>query len=228
MKINWIEVFKYLLPFILGGVIVWMLIPKAGIDPNLTKENAGLRTSMRVYERLLKVASGQGKIWEQNTKLIRDSLNSERKGIRYAGVKYRAQYLRPATLYSKAQIDSVTKAIVARYNKTHKPIVDDVFDDSFDDERVVIKTAEDGIKCDSLTTAQAAIIDRGERFQASADSTMKKQKQIINIQAQEKSDLDSLNTNQKAQTKAALKGKGKWIKISVVAVLVAIAEFIAK
>lgn len=90
----------------------------------------------------------------------------------------------------------------------------------------MVKTAQDGIKCDSVVKEQQETIVQATKFQAAADSTIKAKDDVIAFQKERESKKDTLLTNQKALTGIAKKEKKKWVKIAITAIGVAVLEFV--
>lgn len=215
----WIKVVKYLTPFVLGGLLVYILIPSG--DDSLETENKLLYKQIETLEKGLLKKTDRANTWEKFAGKIGDSLKAERSTTKALNIAYRKAVNSKANRYTQRQIDSVTNVIVKRYETIHPK-------DSASAENIVIKTAEDGIKCDSTVQAQEKVIEQGERFQAAADSTMKSKDDVIASQVIVMQKQDSLTTNQKVQIKSEKKTIKKLFLGFCAALVVAIAESLSK
>lgn len=113
---------KAILPFILGGVIAWALLPASdGKEKRAIKEeNAGLRKEIKLLDQMLKKADNRAKAWEELAIREGDSLKILTAKSNKDYEKYNRSVATPAIQYSIPALDSAVRGIVARYDNQRR------------------------------------------------------------------------------------------------------------
>lgn len=121
-RMNKVTVIVCIVSFIIGGIVIWALKP-ANVKEDkreIEKENVALRKQVQLFDRELKIALSQSKLWMDAYRKLGDSLKTERQQVKLQYEKHLRLDHAAAVQYSNRQLDSVTRAIVKRYDDSHR------------------------------------------------------------------------------------------------------------